>query len=139
MKQKIMLMLAFVLALNISAFAQQGQGGNRQRMSVEERVKATVEKMTTDLSLTKDQQVKLDSVYTASYKTMQKMREDAQASGGNFDRSAFEKLNTERDAKIKGILTADQYKKYEAQQAEMRQRMQNRGGGNGGGGGRGGN
>lgn len=138
MKHKIMLLLAFALALNIGAFAQQGQGqgGNRQRMSVEERVKATVEKMTTDLSLTKDQQVKLDSVYTASYKAMQKMREDAQAGGGNFDRSAFEKMNTERDTKIKSILTADQYKKYEAQQAEMRQRMQNRGGN---GGGRGGN
>lgn len=128
MKQKIMLLLAFALALNISAFAQQGGG---QRRSVEERVKATIERLTTELQLTKEQQVKLDTVFTDSFKAMQKMREDAQASGNRPDRAAFEKLNTERNEKVKGILNAEQYKKYEEQMQAMRQRGGNRGGGGG--------
>ena len=133
MKQKIMLVLAFVLALNISAFAQQGGG---QRRSVEERVKMTIERLTTELQLTKEQQVKLDTVFTSSFKAMQKMREDAQASGNRPDRAAFEKLNTERNEKVKSILSEEQYKKYEASQQAMRQRGGNRGGGGARGGGR---
>lgn len=128
MKQKIMLLLAFVLALNISAFAQQGGG---QRRTVEERVKMTIERMTTELQLTKEQQVKLDTVFTSSFKAMQKMREDAQASGNRPDRAAFEKINTERNEKVKGILSEEQYKKYEASQEAMRERGGNRGGGGG--------
>lgn len=123
-----MLMLAFLLAVNISVFAQ--QGGQGQRRSVEERVKATIERLTTELSLNKDQQTKLDSVFTNSYKSMEKMRADAQASGNRPDRDAFQKLNTERDEKVKGILTDDQFKKYKEAQEKMRQSGGNRGGGN---------
>lgn len=127
MKQRIMLMLAFLLAMNISVFAQQGGG---QRRSVEERVKATIERLTTELSLNKDQQTKLDSVFTSSYKQMEKMRADAQASGNRPDREAFQKMSTERDEKVKGILTEDQFKKYKEAQEKMRQNGGNRGRGN---------
>lgn len=126
MKQRIMLMLAFLLAMNISVFAQQGGG---QRRSVEERVKATIERLTTELSLNKDQQTKLDSVFTNSYKQMEKMRADAQASGNRPDREAFQKMGTERDEKVKAILTEDQFKKYKEAQEKMRQNGGNRGGG----------
>lgn len=126
MKQRIILMLAFLLAMNISVFAQQGGG---QRRSVEERVKATIERLTTELSLNKDQQTKLDSVFTNSYKQMEKMRADAQASGNRPDREVFQKMSTERDEKVKGILTEDQFKKYKEAQEKMRQNGGSRGGG----------
>lgn len=129
MKQRIMLMLAFLLAMNISVFAQQGGGQGGQRRSVEERVKATIERLTTELSLNKDQQTKLDSVFTNSYKQMEKMRADAQASGNRPDREAFQKLGAERDEKVKGILTEDQFKKYKEAQEKMRQNGGSRGGG----------
>jgi periplasmic protein CpxP/Spy len=129
MKQRIMLMLAFLLAMNISVFAQQGGGQGGQRRSVEERVKATIERLTTELSLNKDQQTKLDSVFTNSYKAMEKMRADAQASGNRPDREVFQKMSTERDEKVKAILTEDQFKKYKEAQEKMRQNGGNRGGG----------
>lgn len=132
--KKIMLLLAFALAANISVFAQQGGPGR----SVEERVKMTIERLTKELQLTKEQQVKLDTVFSESFKAMQKMREDAQASGNRPDRAAFEKLNNERNEKVKGILSEEQYKKYQESQAAMRQRGGNRGGGGGNGGARGG-
>lgn len=130
MKQRFLLTVALVLTMGLGAYAQQG-GGGQQRRTVEERVKATLERLTTELKLSQDQVVKLDTVFTRSFKEMQKMREDAQASGNRPDREAFQKLNNDRDEKVKGILSADQFKKYQEQQEAMRQRGGNRGGGGG--------
>ncbi|WP_341840440.1 hypothetical protein [Chitinophaga caseinilytica] len=129
MKQRFLLTVALVLTMGLGAYAQQGGGG--QRRTVEERVKATLERLTTELKLSQDQVVKLDTVFTRSYKEMQKMREDAQASGNRPDRDAFMKLNNDRDEKVKAILSEEQFKKYKEQQEAMRQR----GGGPRGGGG----
>lgn len=126
--KKILYLLAFGLVVNISAFAQQGGG---QRRTVEERVKMTLDRMKETLQITPDQTVKLDSVFTKSFKDMDKAREDARASGNRMDREAFTKFSTERDEKVKGILTEEQYKKYKAAEEERRQRMGNRGGGGG--------
>ncbi|MBO9151565.1 hypothetical protein ACFOTA_05065 [Chitinophaga sp. GCM10012297] len=128
MKKQILFALAFMLAVNVAAFAQQG-GGNGQRRTPEERVKMTVERLTTELQLNKEQAVKLDTVFTKFYKDMQKMREEAQAGGGRMDREAFQKLGGERDEKVKTVLTDDQFKKYKEQMEAMRQRGGNRGGG----------
>lgn len=128
MKKQILFALAFMLAVNVAAFAQQG-GGNGQRRTPEERVKMTVERLTTELQLNKEQAVKLDTVFTKFYKDMQKMREEAQAGGGRMDREAFQKLGNERDEKVKTVLTDDQFKKYKEQMEAMRQRGGNRGGG----------
>lgn len=122
--KKILYLLAFGLAVNISAFAQQGGG---QRRTVEERVKMTLDRMKETLQITPEQTVKLDSVFTKSYKDMEKAREDARTSGNRMDREAFTKFANERDEKVKGILTEEQYKKFKAGEEERRQRMGNRG------------
>ena len=124
--KKILFLLAFGLAVNISAFAQQGGG---QRRTVEERVKMTLDRMKETLQITPEQTVKLDSVFTKSFKDMEKARENAQSSGGRMDRETMQKFSKERDEKVKGILTEEQYKKYQAAEEERRQRMGNRGGG----------
>lgn len=126
--KKILYLLAFGLVVNISAFAQQGGG---QRRTVEERVKMTLDRMKETLQITPEQTVKLDSVFTKSFKDMDKAREDARASGNRMDREAFTKFSTERDEKVKGVLTEEQYKKYKAAEEERRQRMGNRSGGGG--------
>jgi Spy/CpxP family protein refolding chaperone len=124
--KKILYLLAFGLVVNISAFAQQGGG---QRRSVEERVKMTLDRMKETLQITPEQTVKLDSVFTKSFKDMEKAREDARTSGNRMDRDAFMKFSTERDEKVKSILTDEQFKKYKAEEEARRQRMGNRGGG----------
>lgn len=123
--KKLLLLLAFGLAVTFSAQAQQGG----QRRSVEERVKMTLDRMKETLQITPEQTVKLDSVFTKSFKEMEKAREDARSSGNRMDRDAFMKFANERDEKIKSILTEEQYKKYKAAEGERRQRMGNRGGG----------
>lgn len=124
MKNKIMLLLAFALAVSTGVSAQQGGG---PRKTAEERTKMTVEKLSKDLSLNKEQQTKLDTVYLDFYKKMDKMRE----SGERPDMQAFQKMGKDRDEKVKTILTGEQFKKYEEMQAAMRQRREGRGGGGG--------
>jgi len=121
MKNRILLALAFLLAGHMTIQAQ----GGMQRRTVEERVKMTMDKMTPQLSLKEDQQSRFSEAYTEFYKGMDKMRQEARQSGNRPDRSAFRKLMEDRDAKIKGILSEEQYAKYTAAVEEMRK---NRGG-----------
>lgn len=107
MKNRILLVLALLFAGHMTINAQ-----GFQRRTVEERVKMTVDKLSPELSLKDDQQTKLSNAYTEFYKGMDKLREDARAGGGRPDREAFKKLADDRDAKVKGFLSDDQYKKY---------------------------
>ncbi|GAA0545505.1 hypothetical protein [Chitinophaga japonensis] len=125
MKNRIFLALAFLLAGHMTIQAQ----GGMQRRTVEERVKMTMDKMTPELSLKEDQQTKFSEAYTEFYKSMDKMRQEARESGNRPDRSAFKKLMDDRDAKIKGFLSEDQYTKYTAAMEEMRKDRGGRGGG----------
>ncbi|WP_298737610.1 hypothetical protein [uncultured Chitinophaga sp.] len=107
MKNRILLVLALIFAGHMTINAQ-----GFQRRTVEERVKMTVDKLSPELSLNDNQKTKLGEAYTDFYKGMEKMRTDARAAGNRPDREAFKKLSDERDAKVKGFLSDDQYKKY---------------------------
>ena len=108
MKTKISMLIAFLFAATISTQAQQGM----QRMSVEDRVKMVMGKISDPLKLDKTQQDKTDSVFTDFFTSQNKMREDARASGIRPDRSVFEKMANDRDEKLKTIFTDDQFKKF---------------------------
>jgi len=112
MKKQIFL---FMMGLMISAgslFAQ-GNGGG-QRLSPEERAKTAMEKIAV-LNLNADQSSKTNVIITEFYTTSQKAMEEMRASG-SFDREAFqakrEELTKARDAKLKEVLNADQFKKW---------------------------
>ena len=121
MKTKISMLIALFFAIAIGANAQ-----GMQRRTVEERVKSVMDKLTDSLQLNQDEQQKTSAVFTDYYTSMDKMREDARASGNRPDRSQFEKMMNDRDDKLKAIFTDDQYKKYKDQvEATLRpQRMQ---------------
>jgi len=100
-------MVAAVLTLN-------AQGGGQPR-TVEERVKTTMEKLA-PLALDKDQTEKTNVVFTDYYKAVQKKRDEMTAGGAQPDRDKMreevQKLNGERDEKLKKVFTADQFKKF---------------------------
>lgn len=104
---KIILLASFILTATISSYGQQ-----TQRRTVEERVKGVIEKIKEPLKLDDVQTQKTDSVFTQFYKAQQKLMEDARASGERPDRSVFEKMNADRDEKLKAIFTADQFTKF---------------------------
>ncbi len=107
MKRKITMLFALILIAATGIYAQ-----GMQRMTVPERVKAAMDKVTPALSLDATQQAGTDSVFTDYYTSQMKMFQDARASGNRPDRSEFQKLTDGRDAKLKEIFTADQYTKF---------------------------
>lgn len=128
MKKVIVLMTAVLFAGVLTTQAQGGGGG--QRRTVEERVKAVMEKLA-DFKLDKDHSTQTEAVFTDYYKTRDKMMQDAMA-GGQPNREEMrekgQKLSGERDEKLKKIFTEEQFKKWK-DEIEPTLRPQ-RGGGN---------
>ena len=108
MKTKITMLVAFILMVATSGIYAQGM----QRRTVPERVKATMDKITPALNLDATQQTQTDSAFTDYYNAQMKMFQDARASGERPDRTQFQKLTDDRDAKLKTIFTEDQYTKF---------------------------
>ncbi len=127
MKRKL---LVLVLSLFVFAIAANAQGQGQQRRTVEERVKAVDEKFV-DFKLDKDKSAQVDTIFTHYYKATDKLREEMMAAGGQPDfqqmREKMTPLVTDRDDKLKKVLTEDQFKKWkdEIEPALRPQRRQN--------------
>jgi protein CpxP len=124
------LIIAALLVVSVSAFAQGGQGG--QRMSPEERAKAQLEKWTTELKLDAKQVEQIKPILTEQSAKNQAMRTEMMAGGSPADmtteqREAFMKKRTEiteaTNAKLKTVLTPEQFKKMAEMEEANRQRM----------------
>jgi hypothetical protein len=108
MKTKITMLVALILMITTTGIYAQGM----QRRTVPERVKAAMDKITPALNLDASQQSKTDSAFTDYYNAQMKLFQDARSSGERPDRSQFQKLTEDRDAKLKTIFTDDQYTKF---------------------------
>ena len=123
MKTKITMLVAFILIATTNIFAQ-----GMQRRTVPERVKETMDKITAPLGLNESQVTSTSAAFTDYYNAQMKMFQDARASGNRPDRSEFQKMTDERDAKLKDIFTADQYTKFKGGvEDSLRPQRQNRG------------
>jgi hypothetical protein len=108
MKTKITMLVALILMAATTGIYAQGM----QRRTVPERVKAAMDKINPALNLSADQQTKTESAFTDYYNAQMKLFQDARSSGERPDRSQFQKLTEDRDAKLKTIFTDDQYTKF---------------------------
>ena len=106
MKIKIFFVCLFVFAGTVMVQAQ-----GFQRRTVEERVKRVTDTLTTVFKLEKTVQDQTSVVFTEYYKATDKLREGL-ADGERPDRTQMEKLATDRDEKLKKLLTEDQFKKF---------------------------
>lgn len=114
---KKLIIAAFLIA-GVSSFAQNNNDRpQRGDFSPEKRV----ERLTTQLNLDAKQQEQVKQLYAEQAK-------NRQAQTG-FSREQMMEERKKMDEKLKTILTPEQLKKWEANQAEMRKRMGNRQGG----------
>ena len=120
---KATLMLAILFASSVT-FAQ---GQNMQKRTPEERAQNQTAWMKQNLGITDDQNKKAYDIILNAAKQV----DDARNSSGD-KRAAMKSINENKDAAIKGVLTADQYGKYEQHMKEMQE--QRKAGGNMGGG-----
>ena len=109
MKKKILLS-AIVLFLGISiSNAQDGGGGGFQHQTVQQRVSNAMSKVNS-LNLDAATTTKVDSIFTDFYTAQQNLM----SAGGDRDamRQQRQQLSADRDAKLKAVLTDDQYNKW---------------------------
>jgi hypothetical protein len=128
MKTKVILIFS---SLILVAFAVNAQGGFRRR-TVEERVQMVHQKLDSAFKLDAAKLADADSAFASYYRATDKLREDMRNEGGQPDfqamREKMQPLMEERDKKLQGILTEDQYKTWKDEiEPSMRPR---RGGGN---------
>ena len=90
-----------------------------------------VEFLTKKLNLTPDQVTQVKAIDEDTMKQSQAVREDTSIAGPD-KRAKMMDIRKASEAKIRALLTDDQKTRYDALQAEMRERMQNRQGGPGG-------
>lgn len=141
------LIIAAALVFSISSFAQdqtkperKGNRVQKEKMSPEQRNQAALDKMTSELKLDANQQEQIKPLLAEQNAKMEAMR--AERMNGNAkemssqERDAFRTKRQEdkkaSDAKLKAILTPEQFKKMKANEDANRERMrEGRGNGNG--------
>lgn len=103
---------------------------HRDMKSPQERDAAHLQKLTTDLNLNADQQKKVSELLSdrsTKVAMLKKSRKDADTKPTDAEKAAMKKQMQEdrkaTDAKMKSILTADQYKKWTAIQKEHKDKM----------------
>ena len=133
MKKIVLMMAMTVLATGAisaktpAAFVQQGQG----QATPEERAERQLTMMTEQLTLTADQTTKLKPIILARSTEQSALRQKMQGGDREALMGEYRKLNEKYNAQIKAVLTAEQYTKYEENQAQMRGggQRRNQGGG----------
>jgi protein CpxP len=129
MKTKIAVMISSFL---FGAIAVNAQGGF-QRRTVEEKVQIVQQKLDSAFKLDKTKLAGADSAFANYYRATDKVRDDMMSGGGQPDfqamREKMQPFMDERDSKLKGILTEDQFKTWKDQiEPSLRQRRQGSGG-----------
>ncbi len=126
--------ILFIVMLAVTTMSMaQGFGGGQQ-MTPEERAKQQTAQIKEAVGLNADQEKKVYDLNIEQGKQRSKMFEDMQGGGGDMSgmREKMTAMQEDMNKKMKAILTADQWTKYEKWQEERRSQR----GGFGGGGGR---
>lgn len=122
------------LVCSVNLYSQQPERQEHPRMEPQEMAKNTVSKMSEEITLQFAQQDSLTAIFSKFYIEMGKSRETG-------DYAAIKQLKSDRDAKVKALLSPENYKAYlkfmKKQQDQFRSRRSEGGEGRGGRGGRG--
>ena len=110
----------FALMMSIGAFAQMPQ------FNAEDMAKMRADRIKETCKTSDDQYKKIYDYFLKESKAMMEQFQQGGGPGG-FDMEAMQKRMQEQEKFLKGVLTADQYKKYDEEMQRMRQ-----GGGPGG-------
>jgi Spy/CpxP family protein refolding chaperone len=110
--QGFTLMLLCLTLFGLQLNAQKPGGG---APSAEERATRLTEMMKSELDLTAAQEPKVKAI---NLKYAQKMQDVRKISDTAAQRKSFESLNKQKDAELKPVLTASQFKTYQKLMAE---------------------
>jgi len=120
--KKLILMTCLALGISAASFAQGGGGGGARTPQTPDQQLATLKTNLGDLKLTADQETKVMAIYKASAAST-----DSLTKAGGDMRTGRQPIMMAQNAKLKAVLTPEQFAKIPARGG--------RGGGGGGGGG----
>lgn len=131
------LFVAALLVVGLTTFAQEkGKRGDFKEMTPEQRTEMQVKKMTTDLDLNEKQQKEVKELLNSQKedrsemmekrKEMKETAEKATKEQRAEMKSKMDKKKEVVDAKMKTILTGDQYKKWETMKETRKEKMGDR-------------
>ncbi|MCL9968398.1 MAG: hypothetical protein NBV56_03635 [Aquirufa antheringensis] len=112
--KKISTIFAFVVAMMAFSTSIHAQGMDPQAM-----IQRQVDRMTTELSLSKDQVAKVEPLIEARMKKMMELREQGMEREEMM--AEMKKANDAQAEQFKAILTPEQLEKYKTMQSQMRQ------------------
>jgi len=120
---KLMMVISLVTLLIFTGsaiFAQQhGGGGDGKKPTPEDRARRQTEMMKDNLNLTAAQEPKVAAINLKYAKKNDDARKIADTA---VQRKTLQTINTQKDAELKGVLTADQFKIYLKFVEEMKAR-----------------
>ncbi|MFC4738912.1 hypothetical protein ACFO3U_02795 [Flavobacterium ponti] len=133
---KKLLVVAF-LVVGLTTFAQgKGKRGDFKEMTPEQRTEIQVKKMTKDLDLNETQQKQIKELLNSQKEERAEMLERRKEMKETAEKATKEqraemkaKMNEKKaviNAKMKSILNDDQYKKWETQKEEVKEKMKER-------------
>lgn len=101
-----------LLAIAAPAYAQGGGGGGggMQQMTPEQRVARQKEMLFKDITLSAEQSAKADTIIVKGMRSQMEAMQAARSGGGD-PREAMQKVMSERNEALKGLLTTDEHKK----------------------------
>ncbi|MGV3638224.1 MAG: hypothetical protein ACO1NQ_11345 [Flavobacteriales bacterium] len=111
---KKLMIIAALASMTVAAQAQE-----KARKTPEERAKARTERMTKELSLSPEQQAKVEAINLKYADQVEAVRAEHEAER-TAKRDAAKAMHDAHDAEMKAVLTPDQYTKWVAQKEEAR-------------------
>lgn len=121
-------MKKIILTLIVALCAVVANAQGFRQMNPEDMAKRQAERIKETCGINDEQYAKIYDLYLAQSKQTQAMMDSLRAQANNggerprFDREAMQKRQDEMNAKIKAVLTEEQYAKYEEMQKQMRER-----------------
>lgn len=128
MKKIVFLAATLFMFFAISANAQ--QRGPREHMTPEQQATRMIERLTEELKLDENQQKELQTYFTEQFQKRQEEFEKNRPTPENREamREKMEKEREATDAKLKEVLTEEQYNTYKAnEEKRMKEMQQHRG------------
>jgi len=115
-------MKKYIIAVAISSAVMMSDAQTNQAAKSKPDPKVQTERIAKNLGLTDDQKAKVLIVNTDADQKMEAL--SANKVAGEKMRGERKTIGKEREDKLKGILTADQFTKYMAKKEEMKQKRQ---------------
>lgn len=122
------LFLVALMLVGLTTFAQDKRVGKAERpkLSSDEKVEKQVEKLRTDLALNEKQVAEVKALVTEQVKKREAKKAEIKAIKTADRKEMMAKMKDEQTAmkdKMKKILTAEQFTKWEANREEMKDKM----------------